>query len=189
MSFHSAVPLAATLLHHTDLVAAGVLQDLGFHRNPGDIRRADRHCGVVREEQYLIEYELGTRFLAYARNADLLPLRYLLLEAFDIDNGEHVRESVEILLRVSKGNPTKKMVIHKGLTDDTLLEVQCRKSTDGKFVALKLHLKIRQLHALPVIVEVNHAILLKSLQIAVLLEFLHTHLQPTDFRIVAARKV
>ena len=92
VSFHSAVTLAAALLHHADLVAAGVLQNFRFHGSSRNRRRTDRHRGILGKQQDLFEYDLRTRFLFKARDADFLPLRNPLLKAFHVDDGKHSGE-------------------------------------------------------------------------------------------------
>src|SRR3990167_5631545 len=89
VSFHSAVTLAAALLHHTDLVAAGVLQNFRFNRCSSDIRHTDRHRRILGKQQDLVEYDLRSRFLFKARDADFLPLRNSLLKAFHVDDCKH----------------------------------------------------------------------------------------------------
>ena len=104
MSLHSTIALATALLYHADFIAAGVGKNLGFNSNSRNVRRTDGHRGILREKKHLVKYELCTSLLADARDAELLPLRDLLLKALDVHNGEHVRESVEIVLGRRKRN-------------------------------------------------------------------------------------
>ncbi|TSC59405.1 MAG: hypothetical protein Greene041662_516 [Candidatus Peregrinibacteria bacterium Greene0416_62] len=89
VSFYSAVPLAAALLDHTDLIAACVLQNLRFNGHSSDIGHTNRYRGILRKKQHLIENNLGSSLPNNARNLEFLPLRHFLLKAFDVDNGEH----------------------------------------------------------------------------------------------------
>lgn len=72
--------------------------------------------------------------------------------------------------------------------DHLPLEIQRWIATDRECIPLELDFEIRELHALPVVIEIDHAVLLDILQIPVLPEFVDTDLQSTDFRIASVRK-
>ncbi len=86
-----AVTLSAAHLVDADLVALAMRENLHFNACSCYMRLPERNVTVaLRDEQNFFKDDFAPFLLGEKRNTELHPFGNLLLEACDIDDGEHL---------------------------------------------------------------------------------------------------
>src|SRR4051794_14379542 len=91
MTVATDVVLAAAELEHDELVAARLLDDLAHDLRASESGLAHRHAAAVtrRDEEHLVEFDLGARFTGQLLDHDGLAWLDSILLSTRLDHGVH----------------------------------------------------------------------------------------------------